>query len=941
MFEFRALEVVHWDYWQRFTLPLDSSIVTVVGPNGSGKTTLLDALRTLLAIEDRETARDYKTYLRHNGKSFAWLRGLVSNRPDRNGRRPFFPLMDAEVTLACRIRKKGGDWSRDYQILGGDVSVEAIEAQGGEWLGLRDYRVRLEGAGLTRAIRRVLTLEQGATDKLCQYPPRELLQLVWDVFGEKPVLEDYQRARAEQFATEQELKTLGQDLAALHTRLEAAKADVRSFEEYGEILREQQRLEVEIAPKVALAERRAELEGARPRLAGLRRSLRDGLRRERELDQAEAGAAQLLRDDAAQLQQAQSRAVAAESTFLAARDTARDAEHLARRREQLEQLAASQGAGDVAELLRDVERDRRRQAELKLKAEQGEDRGAELDAQIAALASGQRYAPGFEREFRSALDQAGIAHRMLADVVEVTDPAWEAAVEAVLHPYRHLVLLASPADAKQAFALGEQFQYRHFVVAQRSPVDRASPGSLLEVLRFSADPPAWLPRQLDKLRRVADVAAGARLGEGQDWITPRGYLREHRGGRHIGTDERNFGAGARAAQLQALKAERAALGPMLEQRAQELAALARRLDASQSRLLKLDAAQELLSRAAEFESAAENLPVLQQAAQDAALALSTARDAVDAAREAQKREELAAQKRQGERAALRREHAEKEQQLAQERQVQVRRILEYRRQRSLLPPAWRSSAVLAAARAEFETDHEVQRELERLAHRIERGGYITDDACVALRDKIAADHELLETTLSRRDSHLARARRITDEARGAYINVLRATVRQYARNLRALGELSGINVEVDQPELANDDVALAQAGLAVRFDFDRKGWIGLDDGEASGGQQVMKSLLLLVALLRDETHPGGFVFIDEPFAHLDVFNIEKVGSFLRATEAQYILTTPITHNLNVFHPTDLVLTTTKRRPNSTWAEPVAVLKRAKADAATARKVLGA
>jgi ABC-type transport system involved in cytochrome bd biosynthesis fused ATPase/permease subunit len=115
--------------------------------------------------------------------------------------------------------------------------------------------------------------------------------------------------------------------------------------------------------------------------------------------------------------------------------------------------------------------------------------------------------------------------------------------------------------------------------------------------------------------------------------------------------------------------------------------------------------------------------------------------------------------------------------------------------------------------------------------------------------------------------------------------------------------------------------------LSVRFDFDRKGWIGMDDGEASGGQQVMKSLLLLVALLRDEDHPGGFVFIDEPFAHLDVFNIEKVGRFLRATDAQYILTTPITHNLNVYEPSDLVLATSKRRPGGRWAEPVAVLKR--------------
>ncbi len=934
MFEFRALEVVHWDYWQRFTLPLDSAIVTVVGPNGSGKTTLLDALRTLLAIEDRETARDYKTYLRHNGKPFAWLRGVVSNRPDRNGRRPFFPLMEAEVTLACRIRKKGGDWTRDYQILGGDIGVETIEAQGGEWLGLRDYRVRLEGAGLTRAIRRVLTLEQGATDKLCQYPPRELLQLVWDVFGEKPVLDDYQRARSEQFATEQELKTLGQDLAALHTRLEAAKADVRSFEEYGELQRDRQRLQAEVAPKVALAERKASLDGSRPQLTGLRRALRDCLRRGGALEAEQTAAAARLVTLAQTLRETQSQALAAEAAFLAARDAARDAEQIDRRREQLEKLAASQGAGDVAQLLRAVEADRRRQAQIRLADEHAVERAGELDAHIAALASGQRFMPGFEREFRGALERAGVAHRMLADAVEVTDPAWEAAVEAVLQPYRHLVLLASPSDAKVAFGLGEQAQYRHFVVAERAPATAATPGSLLEVLRFSADPPAWLPRQLDRLRRVADVTKGMQLPAGQDWITPKGYLREHRGGRHIGTDERNFSASARESRLRDLQRERGELTAAQDARRRERAELDQRLDANQARLLKLDAAQELAARAVEFASAAEALPALQQAAQDSAQALSAARDAVDAAREAQKREELDAGQRRTRRELLEREREENQQKLARHRQEYVRRALDYRHQRRLMPPAWRHPAALAAALAEFETEHEVQRELEKIAHRIERGGFVTEASCVALRDKIGADHEALETTLGRRDAHLNRARRITDEARGAYINVLRATVRQYARNLRALGELSGISVEVDQPELANDDIALAQAGLSVRFDFDRKGWIGLDDGEASGGQQVMKSLLLLVALLRDETHPGGFVFIDEPFAHLDVFNIEKVGSFLRATEAQYILTTPITHNLNVFHPTDLVLTTTKRRPASAWAEPVAVLKRAAAQRET-------
>ncbi|MBM2716365.1 hypothetical protein JQK88_35600, partial [Mesorhizobium caraganae] len=156
---------------------------------------------------------------------------------------------------------------------------------------------------------------------------------------------------------------------------------------------------------------------------------------------------------------------------------------------------------------------------------------------------------------------------------------------------------------------------------------------------------------------------------------------------------------------------------------------------------------------------------------------------------------------------------------------------------------------------EYESASAVRREMERIDDRLERGGFVTDESCVPMRDKIGADHDELASSIMRREGHLDRAKRLTEEARGAYINVLRATVRRYKKNLAALGELAGIGVDADMPELANNDVALAQAGLSVRFDFDRKGWIGLDDGEASGGQQVMKSLLLLVALLRDEDQP--------------------------------------------------------------------------------------
>ncbi|MCT6957981.1 hypothetical protein, partial [Salmonella enterica] len=78
---------------------------------------------------------------------------------------------------------------------------------------------------------------------------------------------------------------------------------------------------------------------------------------------------------------------------------------------------------------------------------------------------GQRYTPEFEQSFRRALDEANIGHSMLSEIVEITEPRWQAAVEAGLAGYRHVVLLDLPRDREAAWRLGELHRYKHFVVA--------------------------------------------------------------------------------------------------------------------------------------------------------------------------------------------------------------------------------------------------------------------------------------------------------------------------------------------------------------------------------------------------------------------------------------------------------------------------------------------
>jgi len=244
MFRLVEFELVHWDYWQRVVVPLDASIVTIVGPNGSGKTTLLDALRTLFALECSKK-RDYKRYVRRSDEEFALLRGLIDNERTPSGRHPFFPLLTDQVTIACRIERKGGDWARQYCICEGAQSLEEIAASG-VWMGVQEFRRRLLDAGLSGAIAEVLSLEQGQTDKLCELNARALLDLVFQVFGDKQVVERYQEARQHQEATARELAGVGVEIEKLALRIEQLTIQVNRLNEWRAAVRYTWRNEVGI-----------------------------------------------------------------------------------------------------------------------------------------------------------------------------------------------------------------------------------------------------------------------------------------------------------------------------------------------------------------------------------------------------------------------------------------------------------------------------------------------------------------------------------------------------------------------------------------------------------------------------------------------------------------------------------------------------------------------
>jgi chromosome segregation ATPase len=931
MFHLQSLELLHWDYCQRLSLPLDGAIITVAGPNGSGKTTLLDAMRTLLGLEC-SGGRNYKTYARHANADTAWLRATVENRP-RNRQassRPFARnlLYSDQVTLACRIERNGGDWVRRYVMVEANVAIEQLaELPEKEWLGIEHWRKRLEGAGLSRAIARVLALEQGQTDRLCEYSPKELLRLVFDVFGDQEVLDRYEEARQHQRQLAEEVEAAERELAHGQAQLAVLEARVDRFRQYQAQLRERELLNTEVIPVLAWAEERQDVAS---RLADLHRQRVHQAAEKRQRGDYQQRLLSLLHEQqqaAVRVRELEAQKSAAQAAQQQSRDAERPVEDLVKQADELQALAGVEG--DAAQLADRVRQLEERKSGLAARWHEVSAKRAAAQQALDGL-QGQRQAPPPPEvdRFLRVLRKENIGHHVLADVVEILDERWRAAAEGVLRGARWVVVLQDARDEARAMALAERERYRHYLVCEAAEAPaRPDAASLLAVLRFSAPAPVWLLKQLAQIRRVDGTEQGVQ--QGGEWITPDAYWRDARGGRSVWVDpsDHQFGAAALASRKESIERRLADLDQQLTKVAQEQADVARQLKSAVEAGKGHRAAEELARRSEEFAQARLQLPALKQARVEASRRWQELDADHKKAVVAQTQADAAYRETQNRLSDSERLAEKYEREWQERHETQRARAAESRALKRRFPARWIQAAALEDLRRRYTNATQARLRHEGIERDLAQGQWETD---ATVEEKVTLMRATVggqQGELGQRKASNEAARIAVGNARERYIDVLRATVRRYRKNIVDLGLLAGVEVSADLPHLDNDDAVLRQAELKVSFNFDGKGQIGLNDGEASGGQQVIKSLILLVGLLKDDETAGGFVFIDEPFAHLDVRNIQLVGHFLKSTRAQYVLTTPITHNVEVFEPADITLVTAKKPAGARWAPPIGVLQR--------------
>ena len=897
MFRFLELSLHGWDLWHQVRVPLDRDVVLLVGPNGSGKTTLLDAIRQLLGARKLSSRRRLQHYLRQPDQP-ALIRAVVSNVAPEGGQQPFYRerVFDPEVTLACAlIPGSGGTPEKRFAILSGRASVQDIQRRlldGKDYYLPEQYERALANAGVSRSLMAVLAIEQGRTHQLFESTPRELFHRVLDMLGDKTVLDRYADARRRYQDALGEVARQANSLSTKQTELQALRREVENrnrWEEYRDKVEELTRR----LPAAKYQKAWAEKDELETKIQELRTKVRRG-----EVDHA--GVIRTVETATSALTAATQAAAEterlAERATQAWRDASLQAERAADEVRALEAAlseANSYAQFDLAMLERQHEEAQRARFAVEQLLNEHRQAVALLEEELVALRRGIMVYPPAVKQTIAELQNAKIGFELLCTLIDEVDEGVAAAVESALGDARFALVVAREHEAPACgIAKSHEFPGPVYAGSVGDSEQQAGP------VRLARGAPIWLPGLIEETSFGSDGSFHDRRGR---WA-----------GRH---DGRFLGTKAMQATIE--NREKRLSDLMLEENS-----LIGRLDTATKDASELATAIAREQRRRQLLRSAEELPIARERAQVAQTQLAK----MEADRELANGQRNRAFEAQAEAKSSREDSVRQKERFERQLEGEAAALTEMEKRLSsvsgeldTLRDSLTSELRQRAEARVLDGPETVESDLRRAQHSFEQLGEPP-------RAEVRLEAAQLENNVRELERHVKERAREAEVAsqelaacRGRYIEVVSHTLREYRTRAVELARGADIVLEMDLPDLRNDDTVLDEATISPRFGFDAKTPLPMGDSSFSGGQQVVAGLILLMAMA--ETEGRGFFLLDEPFAHLSIDRVDQVGRFLNASRSQFIITAPTTLDRGQLHPASMVIVLQKKRKEAPFAPP--------------------
>jgi chromosome segregation ATPase len=933
------VQLVHWGSLRPDPIPLlIDGINVATGPNGSGKTCFLDAIKLLLGITSFAPGRSSDRYIFDGGPGGApaeraYLRATFSNPvlPER-GARLFAAaderLRDADrVSVICLVTAG----SRRYLVLPGlhrwgfeqpladdlEAFLEAYPEP--DWLGPGQYDELLDRTGITRALREVLALPQGAIDRTMDEQPAGLLHKLLELTGERVLLDEVeaQRERASDarsaYLEAVEAARAAQDrLGALHGQA-ARHLEWAGLRERLDLLRDLARPAAEhrdLAARVGAARR--DRDAANQRIAADRGDLDELARGMPVLEARASSLADQAKELADRLADTREARAALEASLATVEARAEQAQTTAVRLTGLAgERTPEQAEAEVQAAESSLSAVLARREELRATL-------ARLQDGIAVLAEGGVPVPAEVTAFKARLAQAGIETAVVAEVLELADEAAgdaaRARAEAALGDALWALLVPSHAY-RQATALAVEAGYRGGIARGGAGDPRAALTGVLG------------PVEAGLLLERADAQAAHDAGQAHG-LAGRGLAA-------VAPDGMRYG--------DALSRLQAPERPVLGRRARELHLIALKAEAARldGEVAALDAAVAELrgtwNRAMHVLDAVQRLPELQHRVAEAERARTEA--GVDRPGLVERERSLGGELRELD-GALGAANAELA--LARQRQNEIETRLAAR-----LPELAELDGRLAGLETELAGrpltaeqqalldagdlpgTESVLRDIDWLGGQVEDEerfpSEIRDPALVTGRERQAQAVEEADQLAERRKRELDEQLERVEAARRRFEDGVREVVQRLSGEFARICQTAGAEGELrllagDRPEEYGLDVLVAHRPGERRRSY--------RDAAHSGGQRATIAILLLLATM-GAAEAADLLIMDEHIAHLDSTNIDHVAGLMHALadRVQFVLATPTNAESLRLSWCDLQLAFLPRDPGRAYSPPIRLLSR--------------
>ncbi len=895
MIRLDRVELFNWDLQPHQVIPLARTVTLLTGENGSGKTSILDAIKVCLGVRALEGDRNVETYLLKQARKTAMVRIVVGNQLDpKTRRRPFDQLGSFSanlVTLAVVFHAEDETrYQRYYYLLDGDVvpPLDNVRKEPRPLQNATDYRARLEKVGLTARYLRLLAMPQGQIASFCKRSPTDLFDDLYDVIGGRQAFDNWESRRKELVELQQKYEAARADWQSADISLRNLEERVNRHHAYVEEERRRRIFEATL-PHQEIAEVKDRKTRIQEQLTRTTEDLQRAHERQKSADLRYRTAHNALH----RLEDELSGLVEQQQARQAERDGLVHLQATLRARGTTLGAAARKAEGIVWKDLQPLAERREdllaNLGQLRLSSKQRNDKRQDLLATRKQLDSGILPIPDDVRAFQNHLNGAGIAHHLLANIVEIAPEAseWQAAIEGYLGRYRFAIVVADMNTWSQAAALARMHQYPHGILAPdvrgKSAADEES------IFR-------WLiVRDPDLHSLVARIVRTVMNGEPQIPLEPiqkgeilakDGFVLSKLEARHVAPGDLHLGQEAR--RLQKVKIDEA----LVLLKSQE----------AESKENESAARIELASTEGEIENqrALREWERLRDEAGEVARELAVVEEQLVARKEALDACSTLMQTNHRRQKDLLQQKTSADQETKSngdeiERRSKERDRLEKDSAEAIALLLKLEEQPLPERTAEVDEQLKLGRSAEALQTRLESlveglAKYSATDRDSLLpmnyrrrQTEVTAVKERLEDLAG----SLQDTQKAVERARHDYQLATRVVFQHYFKRLAKDAEALDFKVIGEIVPTEN-----GRFRCEIRAGVGDKAPVHYTSPELSGGQKAALSILMAMTAVSLETDGAGFFLVDEPFSASDVYKINELGMFLGRTGAQYLVSMP-------------------------------------------------